>query len=236
MNYELNILLLTALSIGFFHTLIGPDHYLPFIMMAKSGNWSKSKTIWVTVFCGIGHVLSSIILGLVGVGFGIVVSDLINIESIRGDIAAWILTAFGFLYFVWGVKKAYMNKPHRHVHIDEHGKPEIHVHTHEGEHSHEAHPVNKSMTPWILFTIFVFGPCEPLIPLLMYPAATHSNIGLITVAFVFGIVTISTMVSIVLISLWGINFLPLGKFEKYSHALAGASICLSGLAITFLGL
>ncbi len=235
MNHELEILLITAASIGFFHTLLGPDHYLPFIVMAKSGNWSKSKTIWVTTLCGAGHVLSSVVLGLAGIAFGIAVSKLEFIEGVRGDIAAWLLIAFGFLYFIWGVKKAYINKPHRHVHYNTDGKLEIHEHNHEGEHFHE-HEVKKSMTPWILFTIFIFGPCEPLIPLLMYPAAIHSNIGMISVTTVFGIVTISTMLSVVLISIWGINFLPLRKLERYSHAMAGAAICLSGIAITFLGL
>lgn len=188
------------------------------------------------MLCGIGHVMSSVILGLLGIGFGIAVSELTSFELIRGNIAAWLLIAFGFIYFVWGMKKAYMNKPHRHFHIDEKGKPEIHEHSYEGDHVHAQHSSKKSMTPWILFTIFVFGPCEPLIPLLMYPAATHSNIGLISVSLIFGITTISTMLAVVLVSIWGINFISLGKFEKFSHALAGASICLSGLAITFLGL
>ena len=94
----------------------------------------------------------------------------------------------------------------------------------------------KTMTPWILFTIFVFGPCEPLIPLVMYPAAEHSITGMVLVTAVFGIITIGTMLTIVLGTLWGINFLPIGKLERYTHALAGATICISGLAIVFLGL
>ena len=35
--------------------------------------------------------------------------------------------------------------------------------THHGEHMH-PHLVGASLTPWALFVIFVFGPCEPLIP------------------------------------------------------------------------
>ena len=47
---------LLALYIGFFHTLIGPDHYLPFIVMARARRWSMFKTGWITVLCGIGHL------------------------------------------------------------------------------------------------------------------------------------------------------------------------------------
>jgi sulfite exporter TauE/SafE len=88
----------------------------------------------------------------------------------------------------------------------------------------------------VLFTIFVFGPCEPLIPILMYPAAKGNLFGLVLVTAIFGLVTIMTMLSIVLISSLGVSFLPLGKMERYSHAVAGAVICLCGVAIQFLGL
>jgi ABC-type nickel/cobalt efflux system permease component RcnA len=136
---------------------------------------------------------------------------------------------------IWGVKKAYQNKPHAHVHIHEDGTIHTHHHSHREDHVH-VHEKKQSITPWILFTIFVLGPCEPLIPLLMFPAATHSIYGLIMVSSVFAAVTISTMISVVMISLWGINLLPLGKLEKYTHALAGFAIFVSGLAINFLGL
>ena len=95
MSNELIILITAAASIGFFHTLLGPDHYLPFIAMSKSGEWSMRKTAWVTVLCGVGHVLSSVLLGAVGVTFGLAVSKLISFDSFRGDIAAWALLAFG---------------------------------------------------------------------------------------------------------------------------------------------
>ena len=92
------------------------------------------------------------------------------------------------------------------------------------------------MTPWVLFTIFVLGPCEPLIPLIMYPAAEHSIAGMVWVAVVFSVVTIGTMMSVVLVATWGAGFVKLGAAERFSHALAGGAICCSGLAIQFLGL
>ena len=234
MTNDIYILSLTAASIGFLHTLIGPDHYLPFIMMAKAGKWSKNKTIWVTIFCGIGHVLSSVVLGLIGIAAGIALDKLELIEGTRGQIAGWALISFGFLYMIWGIKKAYNNRPHSHIHVSKDGTYSTHHHEHHGKHVHKEE--KKSLTPWILFVVFILGPCEPLIPLLMFPAAQHSIIGLTTVTAVFGIVTISTMVSVVLVSLWGINLLPMGKLERYSHALAGFAIFASGLAINLLGL
>ena len=82
------------------------------------------------------------------------------------------------------------------------------------------------MTPWVLFTIFVLGPCEPLIPLLMYPAAKGSFWSLVLVTGVFAVVTLVTMMSIVVISASGMEFVSVSKMERYAHALAGATIFL----------
>jgi sulfite exporter TauE/SafE len=178
-----------------------------------------------------------VILGLIGIATGVALSHLIAIESWRGDIAAWLLVGFGFVYFIWGLKRAYKNKTHKHIHVHEDGTYHTHTHTHTDEHSHINFDGKKpSITPWVLFVVFVLGPCEPLIPLLMYPAARNSTIGLIVVAIVFGLITISTMLTVVFLTLWGINFLPLQRMERYTHALGGAAICLTGLCIVFLGL
>jgi len=217
MEQELLILSLTALSLGFIHTLIGPDHYIPFIAMAKASRWRLSKTIIITSLCGIGHILSSVILGLVGIALGIAVTRLTAIESLRGELAAWFLVVFGLIYFLFGIYIALKNRHHEHFLINKKNK-------------------KVNLTPWILFTIFVFGPCEPLIPLVMYPAAKGSILGLMMVTGIFGITTIATMLAIVIIASFGVNLMPMEKFERYMHALAGLAILLCGVAIKFLGL
>jgi len=233
---EITVLLATAASLGFIHTLIGPDHYLPFIVMSRAGKWSLMKTMVVTLFSGIGHILSSVVLGFVGVALGIAVGKLEAVESFRGDLAGWALITFGLVYGVWGLRRALHKRkaPHSHIFGGHH-----HVHTHEDgltPHPHEDAEPTPSMTPWVLFTVFVLGPCEPLIPLLMYPAAKHNIMGVVMVASVFGAVTIATMMSIVLATSLGMHQLKLGWMERYTHALAGGAICMCGVAIQFLGL
>ena len=242
MPAEIKILMGTALFIGFFHTITGPDHYLPFIMMSKARRWSTAKTAWLTVVCGLGHVLSSIVLGFIGVTFGIALIKLEIIESFRGDLAAWLLMIFGFVYFVWGIWRAMKNKKHTHVHMHEDGNPHEHVHSHHDAHMH-VHEGKRNITPWVLFTIFIFGPCEPLIPILMYPAVRMPNamtgqniVWLSLIVFLFAAATIGTMLAMVMISLRGLSFLPLKRIERYTHAVAGATILLCGVSIIFLGL
>jgi ABC-type nickel/cobalt efflux system permease component RcnA len=236
MNTEILLLCGTAASLGLVHTALGPDHYLPFIMMGRARRWTLTKTAWITVLCGLGHVLSSVVLGLAGIFIGVQVMKLEAFEAFRGSIAAWLLMGFGFAYFLWGVHRAIRNRPHRHVHAHGDDGDHAHEHTHTDEHVHVHDRKKANITPWILFTIFVFGPCEPLIPLLMYPAAESSVWGVFLVAGVFSAATIGTMLTIVLLAAWGVSFARLGRLERYTHAIAGATICLSGAAIVFLGL
>lgn len=237
MTQEILVLTGTAASIGFLHTLFGPDHYIPFIVMAKARKWPLLKTSVITLLCGLGHVLSSVVLGFVGIALGVAVSKLEGVESARGSLAGWALIAFGLAYFAWGLRAVWKNKPHEHAHPHLGADTHAHLHTHQGRHAHVHDREGKAnITPWVLFTIFVLGPCEPLIPLVMYPAAKHSILGLILVVGVFGTATISTMLVVVTASSLGVNLLPLEKLERYSHALAGAAILASGLAIQFLGL
>lgn len=248
----------TAASIGFIHTIIGPDHYLPFIVISRARQWRLAKTLFISFLCGLGHVLSSVILGFIGIGLGIAVSQLEKTESARGNIASWLLIGFGLAYAIWGLRRALRHRPHEHphFHLKQSGSfvakgrhdfagnegrpmPEVHnhLHIHEAEHVHlHETEEKKSLTPWILFIIFVFGPCEPLIPLVMFPAAQHSLVGVILVTVAFGSATILTMLSLIALSAYGLSFVRLGGLERFSHALAGAIIFLSGLAVQFLSL
>lgn len=226
------LLLITAVSLGFVHTVLGPDHYLPFVMMARAQEWTRRKMLTVTVLSGVGHVASSVVLGAAGILLGTVVEDLVHIESLRGDVAAWALIAFGLVYGVWGLRRA--RRAHVHAHRHEDGT----VHAHAHQHSHDTRHAHShgSMTVWSLFLIFVLGPCEPLIPLLMYPAAAHHGALVAAVALAFGLTTIGTMVGMTLVLERGISVVSLPRLERYTHALAGGLIFCTGLAIVFLGI
>ncbi|MEI6765156.1 MAG: hypothetical protein WCM76_05905 [Bacteroidota bacterium] len=237
MTQEAILLLTTTISIAFIHTLIGPDHYLPFIVIAKAKKWSLSKTAWFTALCGIGHVGSSVILGFIGIALGIAVGKLELWEGVRGSVISYLFTGFGLAYLIWGIRRAVRNRPHKHLHFHGDGSTHVHEHAHHQEHLHVHETAGKkNLTPWILFTIFIFGPCEPLIPLVMFPAAKHDYSTLTLITLAFGAVTIGTMISLVLATSYGLKFLPMKKMEKYSHALAGGTIFLCGLGMLFLGL
>jgi ABC-type nickel/cobalt efflux system permease component RcnA len=226
----------TAVTIGFIHTLVGPDHYLPFIVMGEARGWNIRKTMFITFLCGLGHVLSSVIVGLIGIAAGLSISKLEFFESFRGNMAAWLLIAFGLVYMLISIRSLYRRKKHSHGHMHPDGTAHEHDHDHFSGHSHVHVTDRKNMTPWILFLIFVLGPCEPLIPILMYPAAESNISGVILVSLLFSVVTIATMMAIVLAFRLGLSRINMKPLERYVNVIAGATIVVSGLAIQFLGL
>jgi nickel/cobalt transporter (NicO) family protein len=230
MSPELAVLTANAAGIALLHTAIGPDHYLPFIVMARARNWSVVRTAWITFACGLGHVASSVVLGMLGYAAGAALHRLEWIESVRGEIAAWSLITFGALYAAWGLWRLRRRGPdgHTHDHL---------LRIHASDHVHDPKTgATVSLTPVILFVIFVFGPCEPLIPLFIYPAATDGWVGAWIVAGTFSAVTIGCMLAIVLLARFGLSWIAAPRLARYSHVLAGLTIAVSGAAIQLLGL
>ena len=228
-------LVAASAGVALTHTLLGPDHYLPFLMLARARGWTHGRTVAITVACGVGHVASSLLLGTAVVMLGLAVAPLARIEQVRGGLAAWALVIFGAAYFLWGVRRAVRRsrdlEPHAHgdcVHMHA-GSSTAHAH-------HDAGASRSATTFWVLFTIFVLGPCEPMIPLFVLPAS-RGRWGLaIGSALLFSVLTIATMVAVTLLSLAGLRRLPFAFLERWSHALAGVVLWASGLAIITLGL
>ncbi|MFH0758572.1 MAG: sulfite exporter TauE/SafE family protein [Bacteroidota bacterium] len=232
---EMHVLLVSAATLGVIHTLLGPDHYLPFIVLSRARSWTRSRTLWITFFSGIGHVSGSVVLGLIGIGMGLSLSKLEAVETGRGNIVGWMLIAFGILYTAYGLFK-YLKRG-AHVHFPAFLRPKSirHNDLHLSEEMKEGKDAG-SITPWILFLIFVFGPCEVLIPMLVCPAAEHSGLGVFLVALVFGIATISTMLLVVFLGYQGVSLLRFKGKEHQIHLLAGLVILLAGAGMQFLGL
>jgi ABC-type nickel/cobalt efflux system permease component RcnA len=234
---------LVAAGLGCIHTILGPDHYVPFVMMAKAENWSRKKTALVTFLCGLGHVGSSVAIGagLAAAGMAWTAwsgSRWQAFNEWRGDFAAWLLIGVGAAFFVWGIVRAKRNKHHSHAHLHEDGSVHSHSHAHEADHMH-VHAVddkNRSLTPWVLFTIFIFGPCESLVPLMLASWAVAGVGGAVFVAGAFSVTTIATIMVVVGALLAGVSQIPIGKLDRYSLAAAGAALILCGVAIRFLGL
>ena len=232
MQSEIIMLMVAAVSIACLHTVSGPDHYLPFIALSKSRGWSFTKTIGWTIVCGCGHVWSSVLLGLGGAAIGWSLSSIKWMENIRGGVAGWVMLGFGFFYSVWGMYKAYKNNLHKHFDLHEDGSIYVFEHRHgKAIAQQDKHKV----TPWVMFIIFILGPCEPMIPLLYFPAAKNSWAGMLLLIIIYTLATLLTMVAMVVLGYKGIAFIQTDKLDRYMHAMGGLAIFICGAGMLWMG-
>jgi nickel/cobalt exporter len=215
MNLEIMPLISIAALTGIVHTLMGPDHYLPFIALAKAQSWSRMKTTWITSLCGLGHILSSVVIGYLALGLRISLNSLNFIESHRSDFAAWALIALGCAYFIWGLKRLYKGKEQ----------------AYDFSAGRKFNPVL-----WGLFIIFVVGPCEPLFFLMTYPSLTSNLLAVLLLIGVFGLTTIMTMLATVLGVSYGLSFVHSRQIVRFAPAVSGIVIMSCGFGIKFLGM
>ena len=232
MNIELTTLVFSAVTISCLHTATGPDHYLPFIVLSRSRKWTMSKTMMWTAICGLGHILSSVVIGLISVVLGWQFSKLEMFQDVRGNISGWCLLFFGAAYLMWGLRQVYLNRPHKHFDVYETG--DIYVYEHrEGQ---IISPQDRTkVTPWVLFAIFVMGPSEPLVPLLFYSGTQRSSFHIALLIGVFAVFTVLTMAAMVVMGTYGYSLFKTDKMEKYVPAISGAVVTMCGIGMVFFG-
>ena len=230
----LGVLCASAASLGVVHTLVGLDHALPFAVLSKAHNWSLRKTLAITIVCGVAHVASSVLIGLLVVWAGLDLLEAINLETARGSVAAWGLVALGIGYglYRWNQKRKSVDHDHMHVHVD--GSVHRHQHTHHEDHAH-THAEGARWPVLGLFLVFLVGPCEVLIPVLVVPAGALGLGSALLVSLTFCLATVLTMVAMVWGLLKGIGTINTNWFYQNSHWLTGGTIASSGLAIIILG-
>ena len=121
----------SAGALATLHTLIGVDHSLPFIALGRARGWSLRRTLGVTGACGLVHVASSVLIGLVGVMLGVALDWLSWLESVRGQVASTLLIVFGLAYAAWAVWNELRGRGHDHLH--RHADGSVHSHRHHQE-------------------------------------------------------------------------------------------------------
>lgn len=215
METTLFMLWTTAFLTAVIHTIMGPDHYLPFIAIAKSRDFSLKKTLLWTFGCGLGHIGSALLIALAFLYFSRWLSkeNFEWLEDNRGNVAAYALIGLGAAYLLWALRHRWQHKhglAHQHHHLPENGE--------------------KNITVWIIFIIFVFGPCEALLPILT-ASSVMGAFAVISSTLIFSVATIATMLLAVTLGLLGINALRFHRLENYAHEIAGGTIMTCGLAI-----
>jgi len=230
---ESSVLIVAALSAGVLHTVFGPDHYLPFVGVSQAEQWSLKKTTAITLIAGALHVGSAALLSFAAVWLGnlLMPETLSWLEDARGQMAAWLLMGLGLAYLLWGVRHALRARR------NDGNDPAL-----PSSPTGASSSTVSSLVSLGLMIVFVVGPCEAFVPLLLLPQVQASAGMMTLVTAVFGASTLLTMTALTLAGRYGVQSLvrrvPGGVLlaKRYAHIAAGSVMLMAGAAVQFLGL
>lgn len=103
----LEVIIWGTVSLSLLHAII-PNHWLPLVAIGRKEGWSLGETLRVTLLAGLGHAVSTILigvsLGLLGIGLGE------SVEHFAHVVGPIVLIALG-VFFLW------QHHRHKHFHL-----------------------------------------------------------------------------------------------------------------------
>lgn len=235
------LLVLTTIVTAGFHTLI-PDHWLPFVLVARSQEWETRRTVALTAASASLHVCLSIAIGLGAHLLGRGAEAAVGVGESISRISALLLIVFGTVYAAWfffkgGHQHSFGMHPH-HSPVPAHAAATPHPHDLSLNPHHPGAPVAHAggvRTGGISLALIVgFNPCVLVIPYI-YLAGTMGPSVLALVAAAFAVSTIGCLVAIVLLGLRGTARLESPFLMRYGEAVSGALIAVTGLVVMLSG-
>ena len=82
MNAELSILVMTAFSVGFLHTILGSRSLRSVCGNVANQQMVGRKDVSITALCGLGHVLGSVVIGSIGLMLGAMLMQIEVLEVV----------------------------------------------------------------------------------------------------------------------------------------------------------
>ncbi len=245
MTDPLAVLLATTVATAILHTLI-PDHWLPFVLVARSEGWPMRRTLALTAGSAALHVVVSLGLGFATQALGRGAEAAVGIGESIEHVAAALLILFGVLYAGWfllrgGHHHSFGIHPHHEPgDAHSHGTPHPHDLTGHppeggGAKRSEVNPAHRAglQSGLALAAIVGFNPCVLIVPYI-YLAGSMGATALATVALSFALSTVLCMVGVVILGLKGTARLESRFLIRYGEALSGGLIALTGLLVLLL--
>ena len=224
----LNTIAATGFTVAFFHAAI-PTHWLPFVLVARTRKWSRTKTLLVTLFAGLGHVSLTSLLGLAIAWFGF------QIDARIGAAFPWLTG--GLMIAIW---RQWSGGGIRHHHLLG-GHHEASEHCgHEDAHSHWDEELKDSPLgsdkagDWAaisgLFMMLTLSPCEGFLPVYLSGVQFGWH-GFIVLSVILAVAALLAMLLFTWLTLVGLEKFEIKNFERYEAALLGALFSALGVLI-----
>ena len=222
-------LLLGTLSIAALHALI-PSHWLAFALVGRAQRWTIRRTLTVTALAGTGHVMLTILLGLLIAGAG--KKLLQSIPPQTEHAATAILLILLGVYFAYPALRGRWtgcNHP-------------AHVHSENGEESSQGIATPGSIAqrigtaPTVMGALVLGMTLSPCLDLLsVYVAASAlSWSALAAISLIMAGTTVGLMVLLVWLTLLGLQRLNLKWVERNEGLIVGGTLIALGILLFFL--
>jgi ABC-type nickel/cobalt efflux system permease component RcnA len=225
----------TVAAVGVLHTLV-PDHWAPIVLLGRQQGWSVSRTVRAAAIAGLGHVTSTLFLGLIVWFAG---AALAARYGHAVDIAASIaLIGFGSWIAYQGWSETRESRGHSHLahsHLHKHGDGLEHMHTHEhdepaGIAPDEAVHAHGHAATGRTALLLILGSSPMIEGIPAFLAASTYGVGLLgAMALVFAMATIVTYMLTCAIGIRTLQRTSFGLLERYGEVLSGALVAAVGM-------
>ncbi|MBY0470450.1 hypothetical protein K2X30_04715 [bacterium] len=202
------IFALSAAAVGFVHSL-SPGHWLPVVLVAKSRKWSPGMATLGALALASGHILLSLILGIVGLEIG---STLIlqHHEATIERYGAILVIVFGAIYAFIAYRR----------HSSCHG------HGHHGPDAPKGPKYQSSRSVLLFLFSLGFSPCIAVFP--VFAAAAMKGTATLVIAMAaFALSVVGALVLAAQLAVHGLTKLDHPVLEHYGDLITG--LCVIGL-------
>jgi nickel/cobalt exporter len=210
-------LIAAAAGVGFGHAIL-PDHWVPLAVVGRTRRYPLARVARLSGLAGVAHVLVSLTLGAVIIAIGLQFRS--TVEHAQDAIVGGLLiaTGLGFLAFELSGR----GHSHSHEHDDGHDH-------HEHEHEHE-HGGLRGLAGIMVPFGAAASPDLTILPVFL--AATTAGVGAAVGSLVaFGLVTITTIVTLTLAATAGGYQVRGNWLDQWGNAITAAVLLIIGTLV-----
>ncbi len=178
-----------------------PNHWMPFALIGKGQKWSLAKTILITAIAGLGHSITTCILGSIIAILGFNIAK--YAETFAEPFSGLILIIIGITFILIGRLRS---NPHDHNH-------------------------SKFSDKAIIFSLFMMLSCSPCVAVLpiFLAASTFSWNTLLLLSIVLSVTTVSGMSGLTILAYKGVQKINLCSIENYEKEILGGILTIIGI-------
>ena len=193
-----------------------PDHWVTLCLLGKVAGWSRSRLLQVSIVTGLGHILLSVALGFAIVGVGVLFTESLSAQIAFGT--GVLMLATGLAY---GIRELLSDRP------------EDYRREAEGEYLKASGSGGRKVGYFAVLGA-ALSPDLSILPIFVLAMPVGFSLAMDT-AVVFGLSSILSLLTLVLLGSWGLDRFFEKVPPKYNNALVGFVVAAVGAYIVLFG-